>query len=449
MKLKVKIPLIFLSMSLTIFLLLFLFVHLVVIDGVMERANKQMGELEPQERAIAADIGSLSAKGEEDIARFMEAKASEHQIALALYEPQSQQVVYKANHLQEGGRYMGPRTYPVWNNEEKLVGVLTVNRKLMMDDPRAIAVTMMVLVFILVIDFIMLTFVFHGMITYPLTRLNRRLDHFNLRHHREPLVTTRCDEIGSLYRQFSKMEERLVRSHREQVDMIAAIAHDLKTPLTTINGFIELILAHPDMTDEKKEEYIRLIGRKSYAITDLVDEFSAYAKDEATLQQMSMKSSLFHPFFSALIREYEVELSGLGHELIWECQLPEQVRVQMNEAMLQRVFANIFSNAVRYGQREHLTIFISGCVEKNGIRIRIEDDGVGVPENDQSQLFQMFFTVDQSRQRETGGTGLGLASSRAIVEQHGGQIRAYTASGGGLGITFTLPIEKKEIHEDK
>lgn len=209
------------------------------------------------------------------------------------------------------------------------------------------------------------------------------------------------------------MEERLYQAHREQVDMIAAIAHDLKTPLTTIIGFVELL-----------------------------DAFSTFTKDELTLETIDMKPVETHRLFENIADEYDTELSGFDYKLIWKHSFNPNQLIMINEHMIRRVFGNLFSNAVRYGGKKDLNVYLTGYTRGNYAYFQIEDDGVGVPDQEMSSLFHKFFTVDKSRQTDKGGTGLGLASCKSIIEHHGGEISAFHSNYGGLEIWFSLPLVK-------
>ncbi|MCZ8513709.1 hypothetical protein O9H85_14960 [Paenibacillus filicis] len=158
--------------------------------------------------------------------------------------------------------------------------------------------------------FVVLTVYFHFSITKPIQILNLRLTKVNIRHSRTPLQSRRKDEIGELYNHFNEMEERLYQAHREQVDMITAIAHDLKTPLTTITGFLELLSLQKNLTESEKQEYYELIIKKSKHMVELIDAFSMFTKNELMLETIDMKPVEAHRFFKNIASEYETELSA-------------------------------------------------------------------------------------------------------------------------------------------
>ncbi|TLS50027.1 HAMP domain-containing histidine kinase [Paenibacillus antri] len=288
--------------------------------------------------------------------------------------------------------------------------------------------------------FVALIIYFHFNITKPIQILNLRLIKVKIGNSRTSLQSRRKDEIGQLYNHFNEMEERLYQAHREQVDMIAAIAHDLKTPLTSITGFVELLSMQKNLTDKEIQEYYELIIKKTKHMVEMINAFSAFTKDELMLEKIDLKPLETRRFFENIADEYETELSGFDYKLTWKHSFAPNQFILINEHMIRRVFGNLFSNAVRYGRKKELNVYFTGYVSGNHSYFQVEDDGTGVPDQELSSLFHKLFTVDKSRQINHGGSGLGLASCKSIIEHHGGEISAFRSDYGGLGIRFTLPL---------
>ncbi|MGZ7442988.1 ATP-binding protein [Paenibacillus sp. TH7-28] len=288
--------------------------------------------------------------------------------------------------------------------------------------------------------FIILIIYIHFRIEQPIQLLNTRLEKVNIVHPMPPLAQRSNDEIGDLYKHFNKMEERLRLAHKEQTDMIAAIAHDLKTPLTSINGFAELLATHKNLPETEKQEYYELIQRKSKYMVELIDDFSSFTKEKLDLESMIAKPIDASKLFEDIALEYEYELAGLDCELTCCHSFTGNMLLTVNEPMIRRVFGNLFSNAVRYGGKNELKVYMTGYPQGHYAYFHIEDNGIGVPDKDIPSLFLKFFTVDKSRQIQKGGLGLGLASCKSIIEHHGGKIYAYPSEYGGLGIKFSLPL---------
>ncbi|HBF37967.1 MAG TPA: sensor histidine kinase [Firmicutes bacterium] len=294
----------------------------------------------------------------------------------------------------------------------------------------------------IIICFILIILIvyFHFNITKPLQVLNSGLEMINIRRPFAPLNSKRKDEIGDLYNRFNEMERRLHLARKEQTDMIAAIAHDLKTPLTSINGFVELLAMQKNLPEKEKQEYYELIQKKSKHIEELIRYFSSFTKEELELESIDLKPVEALKLFENIAVEYETELSGLDYELIWHHSFTANRFLMIDEHMIRRVFGNLFSNIVRYGGKKELKVYMNGYTQGGYAYFQVEDNGAGVPDKDLSSLFLKFYTVDKSRQSQNGGMGLGLASCKSIIEHHGGEIWAFHSKYGGLGIQFSLPL---------
>ncbi|MBK1812299.1 HAMP domain-containing histidine kinase [Clostridium sp. YIM B02505] len=290
--------------------------------------------------------------------------------------------------------------------------------------------------------FIILIMYINFFIEKPIGLLNRRLERVNIVHPLPPLALRSNDEIGDLYKHFNKMEKRLQLAHKEQTDMISAIAHDLKAPLTSISGFAELLAMQKGLSENEKQEYYELIQKKSKYMAELINDFISFTKEKQDLESMILKQVDASKLFENIAQEYDYELSGLNCELAYKHLFTENIMLMVNETMIGRVFGNLFSNVIRYGGKKELKVYMTGYSKGSYAYFKIEDNGTGVPDKDIPSLFLKFFTVDKSRQIENGGIGLGLASCKSIIEYHGGEIYAYSSEYGGLGIKFSLPLSK-------
>lgn len=288
----------------------------------------------------------------------------------------------------------------------------------------------------------------HFSLARPLVTLNRGLEIFDYRSqaggHSYKIPARffkRHDELGDLARKFAAMQQRLSASYQEQTEMMASISHDLKTPLTSIIGFLERLLSQK-LPEERQTEYHRIIYQKARDINELIAEFSLFVTSDLGNGVTGSKDTVnLEEFFEALCFEYTAELKekGLdclclndtGHHDLW---------LEMDVQNIRRVFANLVSNSLKYAERlSKITLRCS--IRDNSAVFAVEDDGPGVPPGELAAIFGKFYRVDKSRSREKGGSGLGLAICQRIVESHGGNIRAYLPEQGGFGVSFALPLK--------
>ncbi|MCE3201438.1 HAMP domain-containing sensor histidine kinase [Paenibacillus sonchi] len=283
-------------------------------------------------------------------------------------------------------------------------------------DSRYIALLLPIFAIAGCIFFILIIYI-HFRIEKPIRRLNTRLGEVNVVHPLPPLALKRKDEIGELYKHFNKMEHRLQLAHREQTDMIAAN---------------------------------ELIQRKSAYMVELLNDFSSFTKEKLELESMIAKPVKATELFEDIAFEYEYELAGLDIELTCRHSFTDSIRLMVNEPMIRRVFGNLFSNAVRYGGKNKLKVYMTGYLREHYAYFQIEDNGIGVPDKELSSLFLKFFTVDQSRQIQKGGLGLGLASCKSIIEHHGGEIVAYSSKeASSLDVKISCSRKLQSLELDK
>ncbi|MFC7439621.1 sensor histidine kinase [Laceyella putida] len=437
MKLKYKIPLLFLVLTILVFLWLVGFLFLYVQDVFIRQVADQSEALVTENFEIVRKVEWLQ-HDSTALSHALEQMVADGRLRL---EYRGKAGSFMAGKL-EPGRFTVSLSLPIYEGHQRTGQLQIIRQPRLMEFGVHSLINRTVWAFIPVLIILIISFViyFHHFITMPIQALNKRLAQIRLKRKPLPLTYKRCNEIGDLYRHVHAMEERLVQAYEEQLHMITAIAHDLKTPLTTIQGFLELLESGVVKDPAKQRETFRLLQTKTVTIQKLVEEFSAYSKQEYAL--IDMRTSLIRAdtFFCSIAEEYEAECAGLdigfrAHHLFGETTV-----LDANEEWLRRVVANLVSNAVRYAQADDLMIHFVGYVEENMAYFQIEDNGIGVPQAELPHLFNKFYTVDRARQAQTGGTGLGLAISRTIVERHGGQMEAFPSHLGGLGVRFAIPI---------
>ncbi|NGM85272.1 HAMP domain-containing histidine kinase [Paenibacillus sp. 7124] len=443
MKLKIKLPLLFSLIILILSALIAVYIKTSVIDSIIGNIIDFRDQMDKKNEGVSLRAEELYPNFAA-MENYLQALAQEERISLTLYDSEFQ----KMKEFSGGPRLENPgeRWYPIHDEDGRVVMLIQITRSLHSEDiilKTAFTKTFIFLLFLLSVIFILLTIYLHYFITKPIQKLNRRLGKIKVTHIPVHLTVNRKDEIGELYKHVLDMEERLQQSNKDQVNMVAAITHDIKTPLTSIKGFIELLLTKPALTEKDKTDYLHLIEKKADHLTELMIEFSSYTKNELLLPSITFQPVKIKAFFESIAIEYEAELSGLDYDLDWEHSFKGHEIIQIHEPMLRRVFANLISNAVRYGSTDKLHIDMRGYIRNGNVVFVIEDNGIGVPVQHMDSLFQRFFTVDQSRQSKEGGTGLGLASCKSIIERHGGEIEAFQSAGGGLGIVICIPQESE------
>ena len=254
-------------------------------------------------------------------------------------------------------------------------------------------------------------------ITRPVTALAVASDRFAAGLPAEPLAETGPPELKRATAAFNRMRQRIGDLLAERTSMLAAIAHDLRTPLTRLRLRLEDL---PDDTARSRAK------ADVHAMETMLRETLAYAKDVAGVEQATDLD------FAALVRTAVDDLADAGKETSFEG--PDRLVVRGRPTALRRAIDNLLVNAVTYGSNADVTLAAS---EKTAT-LSIADRGPGIPEAMRERVFEPFFRLETSRSRATGGTGLGLALARGIVRSHGGDIQILDRPGGGAILEVTL-----------
>ncbi|MCR4999418.1 MAG: HAMP domain-containing histidine kinase [Lachnospiraceae bacterium] len=214
-------------------------------------------------------------------------------------------------------------------------------------------------------------------------------------------------------------EERAVEAARQK--MLADISHDLKTPITVIQGYSKAI-ADGIVPEENREKYLNTIYQKSNHLADLINAFYDYSRLEHPQFRLKTEPGDLSEYLREYVAGKYEELELAGYEL--DVDIPEQpMYMPFDHLELRRVFENIISNTIKHNAPP-TTLYVSMeyIKEKRHVRIRLGDDGSGIPEHLREHLFDPFVVGDESRNSKHG-TGLGLSVARRVVEAHGGSIR--------------------------
>jgi signal transduction histidine kinase len=255
--------------------------------------------------------------------------------------------------------------------------------------------------------------------TQPLRRLAGAADRLGLDGTAAPLPEHGPHELRNATRAFNRMQDRIRRLVDDRTLMLAAVSHDLRTVLTRLRLRAEFI------DDEEQQD-------KAIADLDemqaMLDATLSFARDDAADERIVRLD------LAALLQSLVDDLADAGHTA--EYKGPDRFTFGGRPVALRRAFANLIENAIRYGERADVRLE----PHDDGVAVIVADRGPGIPVDMRERVFDPFFRLEASRNRETGGTGLGLAVVRAIVGRHGGDIALEDRPGGGLLVRVTLPV---------
>lgn len=247
--------------------------------------------------------------------------------------------------------------------------------------------------------------------------------------------------LGVLLHRYSlRMDERINQEHinketQMRRELTQNISHELKTPVTSILGYTETILEHPEMDDSTQRQFIERTQSQAHRLSSLLQDISMLNRMDYASEMITMGRVDVSSIVSDIIKETALA-AGAKHMTVYN-HLPEIIINNGNNSLIYSIFRNLMDNAINYAG-EGKTIAISAFEQDDKWYFSFSDNGVGIPVEHMSRVFERFYRVDKGRSRSLGGTGLGLAIVKNAVMLHGGTIIAQAPTNGGLCFKFTL-----------
>jgi two-component system, OmpR family, phosphate regulon sensor histidine kinase PhoR len=241
-----------------------------------------------------------------------------------------------------------------------------------------------------------------------------------------------------LYQREQRLVEELKSLDQAKTDFFTTVSHELRSPLTSIQGYVEMLSDEDfEPLSPQQQHIVRVIDRNAARLNRLIDGISRLAKLEADVLKPEPQPVNLVDLLTGAVES--ARPSAIARRLDITIQVPDQaVIVSADPAQLDEVFTNLLANAVKYTP-EGGHIRASLAIEDGTATVRVRDTGIGIPESEREQMFTRFFRASNARKEDIPGTGLGLAIARSIVVSHGGDISVSSQEGEGSAFTVRLP----------
>ena len=233
-------------------------------------------------------------------------------------------------------------------------------------------------------------------------------------------------------------EERRIEQSKDE--LITNISHDIRTPLTSIIGYLGLIEEGRYQSDEELLHYTHTAFKKSKQMKNLVDDLFEYTKVRQTNTKLNIISFDLYQLLEQLAVDFELEAGNKNMNLEVLCH-PLTFLMEGDTEKLVRVFNNLITNALKYGA-DGDTIMLTAEQDEQHAIITVKNNGENIPKEALDNIFERFYRVDQSRSQETGGTGLGLAIAHSIISLHHGEI-SVKSENGWTSFVIILPLTQE------
>ena len=325
--------------------------------------------------------------------------------------------------------------------EEMVIGYILIENPPFLPNPeeaRYIERTNRALIYASLIAIVLavtLGLIFTQTLLKPLSNLNHAMNRMKRGELEQAIPIESNDELGEVIEGFNQMSSALAASNARRDQMTADIAHELRSPLTVINGYLE---AMQDGSLKPTAARLGIIQQEVSQLNRLVTDLRTLALADAGQLDINKAEIDLQTLFQHLSNAHALQAQSKGIELTFE-KSQELEKIFADEGRILQVLSNLVTNAIRHTS-EGGKIAISGELDNEEAVIRVADSGEGIPENKLDHLFDRFYRVDPSRQSTSGESGLGLSIVKALVETHGGRVSVQSEVGIGTTFSFTLPI---------
>lgn len=250
-------------------------------------------------------------------------------------------------------------------------------------------------------------------------------------------VSTEFKEFNQLAGSFNHMLERIEQNEKRMKDFVGNVSHELKSPLTSIKGFIEALIDGKGKTAERTQKFLSIMDKEANRLIKLIDDLLILCKADSNLEVEPQKINV-NKLIQEVITNFEVNAlhKSVSFKLNYTNKL---LYAKVEPHSLKQIMINLLDNAIKYSPEKSQILVTVSCTSDE-VEISITDRGPGIPEEDIPNIWDRFYRVDKARSRETGGTGLGLAIVKELIDKNGGEISVKSNIGKGTTFKFKLPI---------
>lgn len=281
----------------------------------------------------------------------------------------------------------------------------------------------------------------------PIEQLRRGVDEIAKGNYNINIECTTPNDLGLLIASFNEMAHKLSESEKikavyeeNRKTLLVNISHDLKTPITAIQGYIEAVLDETVTTTEHRRKYLQTIYRNTMYINKLIDDLFLFSKLDMQKLDFQYEQVNIGSFMDDLMQEYKFDLEERKIQFRYTAQLSHDCAVSLDRKRFRQALDNIINNAVKHGKESYLSIQVAMHRQGDCICIDIRDNGRGIPPDKLPFIFDRFYRIDPERTKDLTSTGLGLAITKELIKAHGGDITVTSEENKGTCFSILLPI---------
>lgn len=343
------------------------------------------------------------------------------------------------NYYDKRNRYIAV-TSPIMEGETgRIAGVMlaSVSTDSIVDNINILKTKGGMIVGIVIILMLVISFFIADRIVKPLKKITESIEDVSEGYDDEVLHVNTFTETRLLSEAFNKMLGRLKQLDKSREEFVSNVSHELKTPLTSMKVLADSLLAQDNVPIELYQEFMGDIAKEIDRENDIITDLLSLVKMDKTAKDLNIKTVNINELLELILKRLKPIAEMKNVEVVLESFRP--VSAEIDEVKLTLAFSNLVENAIKYNHKDGW-VHVSLNADHKYFYVKVADSGIGIPEEDQANIFERFYRVDKSHSREMGGTGLGLAIARNAVIVHRGSIKVYSSEGEGTTFTVRIPL---------
>ncbi|MGN0317348.1 MAG: sensor histidine kinase [Lachnospira sp.] len=354
-------------------------------------------------------------------------------------------IIQNPKNLSEYNRSQGiiEVAVPVYNNDNTLVGVIIADSDVNVIDSFVTSVDNGTdsIQFIIITIGIAFVILIAYLTRRPFKATFEIVEDISLGHTDKRLPLKGCTELVNLAEDFNDIMDKASEIDKSRAEFVSNVSHELKTPITSIKVLADSLNTQEDVPVELYKEFMQDITSEIDRESKIIDDLLTLVRLDKSAATMNVSGVNLNEMMELVLKRLKPIAQRKNIELLFESFRP--VVAQVDEVKLTQVISNLVENAIKYNNNDGW-VHVSLNADHQYFYVRVEDSGIGIPQESQSKVFDRFYRVDKARSRETGGTGLGLAIVRNIVLMHHGTIKIHSEENVGTTFTLRIPLNYVE-----
>ncbi|EET60220.1 ATPase/histidine kinase/DNA gyrase B/HSP90 domain protein [Marvinbryantia formatexigens DSM 14469] len=276
-----------------------------------------------------------------------------------------------------------------------------------------------------------------GILVKPFKKVTEAMEGINGGFLGDDLTLVDYTETQVLSEAYNRMLGRMKALDDSRQEFVSNVSHELKTPITSMKVLADSLLMQEDVPPELYKEFLQDIAEEIERENKIINDLLSLVKMDRKASDVNIQATNINELIELILKRLRPIAAKRNIELVLDSYKP--VIAEVDETKLTLAISNLVENAVKYN-REGGWVHLSINTDHKYFYVKVEDNGIGIPQADQEHIFERFYRVDKSHSREIGGTGLGLAIARSAIMMHRGVIKVYSEEGAGTTFTVRVPL---------